>query len=73
MNKVIVMVAIAVVAAVGISSFALMSNNAGEISPVVQEPMIEKPAVLEEKVSVLDTTNHFQTPLELIYLMAMLP
>jgi len=63
MNKVIVMVAIAVVAAVGISSFALMSNNAGEISPVVQEPMIEKPAVLEEKVSVLDTTNPFSAPI----------
>jgi len=36
MNKVIVMVAIAVVAAVGISSFALMSNNAGDISPLLK-------------------------------------
>ena len=52
MNKAIVMVAIAVVAAVGISSFVLMSNNAGEISPVA-----EKSDVLEEKISVLDAAN----------------
>ena len=40
MNKAIIVVAIAVVAAVGISAFALMSSNTGEIAPVVQEPVI---------------------------------
>ena len=58
MNKAIVMVAIAVVAAVGISSFVLMSNNTGEISPVA-----EKSDVLEEKISVLDAANPFSAPL----------
>ena len=52
------MVAIAVVAAVGISSFVLMSNNPGEISPVA-----EKSVVLEEKISVLDAANPFSAPL----------
>ena len=51
MNKAIVMIAIAVVAAIGISAFALMSGNTDEVTPVVQEPMIEKPAVLEENIS----------------------
>ena len=41
MNKAIVMVAIAVVAAVGISSFALMSSESGPLpAPVVQEPAV---------------------------------
>ena len=40
MNKAIVMVAIAVVAAVGISSFVLMSNNTGEISPVAEKSVV---------------------------------
>ena len=52
MNKAIIVVAIAVVAAVGISAFALMSSNTGEIASVVQESVI-----LEEKVSVLDTNS----------------
>ena len=52
------MVAIAVVAAVGISSFVLMSNNPGEISPVA-----EKSVVLKEKISVLDSANPFSAPL----------
>ena len=57
MNKAVVMVAIAVVAAVGISAFALMSGDSSEVTPVIQEP-----AVLEEKVSILDTTNSFSAP-----------
>ena len=47
MNKAVVMVAIAVAAAVGVSAFALMSGNTDDITPVVQEPV-----VLEEKLSV---------------------
>ena len=57
MNKVIAMVTIAVVAAVGISAFALMSTNTGEIIPVVQEPV-----VLEEEILILDT-NSFSAPI----------
>ena len=57
MNKAIVLVAIAVVAAVGISSFALMSINSDEVTPLVQEL-----AVLEEEISILDTTNPFSAP-----------
>ena len=57
MNKVIVMVAIAVVAVVGISAFALMSSESGPLpAPVVQEPII-----LEEEISILDT-NSFSAP-----------
>ena len=51
------MVAIVVVAAVGISAFALTSTNTGEIIPVVQEPM-----VFEEEISILDT-NSFSAPI----------
>ena len=57
MNKAIVLIAIAVVAAVGISSFALMSINSDEVTPLVQDL-----AVLEEEISILDTTNPFSTP-----------
>ena len=45
MNKSVVLIAIAVVAAVGISAFALMSGNTDEVTSIVQEPMIEKPAI----------------------------
>ena len=59
------MIAIAVVAAVGISSFALMSSESGSLpTPVVQEPMIEKPAVLEENISIL-YVNNSAPPLDL--------
>ena len=52
MNKAVVMIAIAVVAAVGISAFALMSSESGPLpAPVVQEPMIEKPSFFEEEIS----------------------
>ena len=58
MNKVIAVVAMAVVVAVGISAFALMSTESGPLpAPVVQETV-----VLEEKVSVLDT-NSFSAPI----------
>ena len=41
MNKAIVMIAIAVAAAVGVSAFALMSSESGSLpTPVVQEPVI---------------------------------
>ena len=52
------MIAIAVVAALGISAFALMSGNTGEVTPVVQEPV-----VLKEEISILDTTNSFSVPI----------
>ena len=58
MNKVIVVVAIAVVIAVGISAFTLISTNTDEITPVIQESV-----VFEEKVSVLDNTNSFSAPI----------
>ena len=62
MNKAIVMIAIAVVAAVGISAFALMPSESSPLpAPVVQEPMIEKPTVLEEEISILDN-NSFSAP-----------
>ena len=51
------MIAIAVVAAVGISAFALISENTGEVTPVVQEQV-----VFEEEISILDTTNPFSAP-----------
>ena len=52
------MIAIAVVAAVGISAFALMYSESGPLpAPVVQEPV-----VLEEEISILDTTNPFSAP-----------
>ena len=52
------MVAIAVVAAVGISAFVLMYSESGPLpTPVVQEPV-----VLEEEISILDTTNPFSAP-----------
>ena len=57
MNKTIVLVAIAVVVAVGISSFALMSNNSDEVTPLVQELVVD-----EEEISILDTTNPFSAP-----------
>ena len=40
MNKAIVLVAVAIVAAAGISAFALMSSDSGEVTPIVQEPKI---------------------------------
>ena len=53
------MIAIAVVAAVGISAFALMSLESGPLpAPVVQEPV-----VLEEEISILDTINPFSAPI----------
>ena len=58
MNKVIVMVAIAVVAVVGISAFALMSS---EFDPL-PAPVVQEPVVLEEEISILDTTNPFSAP-----------
>ena len=61
MNKAIVLVAVAIVAAVGISAFALMSSDSGEIT-TIQEPISEKPAIVEEEVSVLDTNNSFPAP-----------
>ena len=57
MNKTIVLVSIAVVVAVGISSFALMSNNSDEVTPLVQELVVD-----EEEISILDTTNPFSAP-----------
>ncbi len=57
MNKTIVLVAITVVAAVGISAFALMSNNSDEVTPLVQELVVD-----EEEISILDTTNPFSAP-----------
>ncbi len=48
MNKAIVLVAVAIVAAAGISAFALMSSDSGEIT-TIQEPIAEKPAIVEEK------------------------
>lgn len=60
MNKAIVIVAVAIVAAAGISAFALMSTESSETIPA-QEPEVEKPAVVEEEVSILDT-NSFSTP-----------
>ena len=57
MNKAIVLVAVAIVAAAGISAFALMSSDSGEVTPIVQEPIAEKPAIVEEEVSILDTKS----------------
>ena len=58
MNKAVVMVAIAVVAAVGISAFALMSLESGSLpTPVVQEPVI-----FDEEISILDAVNSFSAP-----------
>ena len=57
MNKAIVIVAVAIVAAVGISAFALMSTESSPLpTPVDQEPII-----LEEEISILDT-NLFSAP-----------
>ena len=61
MNKVIVLVAVAIVAAAGISAFALMSSDSGEVT-TIQEPINEKPAIVEEEVSILDTNNSFPAP-----------
>ena len=61
MNKAIVLVAVAIVAAAGISAFALMSSDSGEVT-TIQEPINEKPAIVEEKVSILDTNNSFPAP-----------
>ncbi|MBT6198819.1 MAG: hypothetical protein HOI06_08510, partial [Pelagibacteraceae bacterium] len=58
MNKAIVLVAVAIIVAVGISAFALMSSESDPLlAPVVQEPV-----VLEEEISILDTTNSFSAP-----------
>ena len=62
MNKAIVLVAVAIVAAAGISAFALMSSDSGEVTTIVQEPIAEKPAIVEEEVSILDTNNSFSAP-----------
>ena len=61
MNKAIVLVAVAIVAAAGISAFALMSPDSGEVT-TIQEPINEKPAIVEEEVSVLETNNSFSAP-----------
>ena len=62
MNKAIVVVAVAIVAAVGISAFALMSSESDPMpAPVIQEPVSEKPAAVEEEISILDT-NPFSAP-----------
>ena len=55
MNKAIILVAVAIVAAAGISAFALMSSDSGEVTPIVQEPIAEKPAIVEEEVSIEET------------------
>jgi len=58
MNKAVVMISIAVVAAVGISAFALMSSESGSLpTPVVQEPVI-----FDEEISILDAVNSFSAP-----------
>ena len=62
MNKAIVLVAVAIVAAAGISAFALMSSDSGEVTTIVQEPIAEKPAIVEEEISILDTNNSFSAP-----------
>ena len=62
MNKAIVLVAVAIVVAAGISAFALMSSDSGEVTPIVQEPIAEKPVIVEEEVSILDTNNSFPAP-----------
>ena len=62
MNKAIVLVAVAIVAAAGISAFALMSSDSGEVTTIVQEPIAENPAIVEEEVSILDTNNSFSAP-----------
>ena len=53
-------VAIAIIAA-GVSAFALMSSDSGEVT-TIQEPINEKPAIVEEEVSVLETNNSFSAP-----------
>lgn len=57
MNKAIVLVAVAIVVAAGISAFALMSSDSGEVTPIVQEPIADKPEIIEEEVSILDTKS----------------
>ena len=62
MNKAIVLAAMAIVVAVGISAFALMSIDRDEVTTIVEEPITEQPVVVEEKISILDTTNPFSDP-----------
>ena len=57
MNKVIAIAAVAIVAAIGISAFALMSSESGEVTINVQQPVTDKPEVVEEEVSILETKS----------------
>ena len=57
MNKAVVMVAIAVVAAVGISAFALMSGDSSEVTPVVQEPAGQLARLVSARSKQLEKSN----------------
>ena len=43
MNKVMAIAAVAIVAAIGISAFTLMSSESGEVTTNVQQPVADKP------------------------------
>ena len=57
MNEVLAIAAVAIVAAIGISAFALMSSEYGEVTTNVQQPVADKPVVAEEEASILDTKS----------------
>ena len=57
MNKVLLVVSIAIIS-IGVPSFALMSSESGSLpAPVVQEP-----AIFDEEISILDAVNSFSAP-----------
>ena len=57
MNKVLLVVSIAIIS-IGVPSFALMSSESGSLpTPVVQEPVI-----FDEEISILDAVNSFSAP-----------
>jgi len=57
MNKVLLVVSIAIIS-IGVPSFALMSSESGSLpAPVVQEPVI-----FDEEISILDAVNSFSAP-----------
>ena len=56
-------VSVLIVLAAGVSAFTLMMPNTDEVTTIVQEPVVEKPVVVEEEISILDTTNPFSAPI----------
>ena len=62
MRQIMLVVSVLIVLAAGVSAFTLMMPNTDEVTTIVQEPVVEKPVVVEEEISILDTTNPFSAP-----------